>query len=383
MVERAGASIDVKQARAIVERASRSPSEGSRKVLVLDEFHLLDPRTGGILLKTIEEPPPGTFFVVLAEEVTPDLVDDRLAVPAGGVLARVGRCRWRPGCWPRAWLPRRRRGRVVRPRRPRPGPPARHGRPAGHPARGLAAGPPPAGRLRPPGGRPWWTSCGPSSTTPEVTIDAAHEAERAELEAQVERYGLRGSGSTEMAKRQRREVRRFRTDEVAHGPGRAGPGLPGRAGGQRRPEPLLAGLEAIQAAAEALVRNPNEELLLQSLFLRLPPLIRLYRPGGSGRCWRGGTRNAENAAGQGAGEQEALGQVAAPRSDRASNWLGLLDAFGHDLQVERMGHAHHGGHDRRPCWRCSPASSVARSGPRSATKDRSILTCRRGSGAGR
>ncbi len=40
-----------------------------------------------------------------------------------------------------------------------------------------------------------------------------------------------------------------------------------------RPEPLLAGLDAVQAAAEALIRNPNEELLLQSLFLRLPAPI--------------------------------------------------------------------------------------------------------------
>src|SRR5690606_21874212 len=73
-VEREGASISAEQADHIVERASRSPVEGTRKVLVLDEFHLVSERVGPKLLKTIEEPPPGTFFLVLAEEVTPELV---------------------------------------------------------------------------------------------------------------------------------------------------------------------------------------------------------------------------------------------------------------------------------------------------------------------
>ena len=42
--------------------------------MVLDEFHLVSPAAAATLLKTIEEPPPGTYFVVLADEVTPDLV---------------------------------------------------------------------------------------------------------------------------------------------------------------------------------------------------------------------------------------------------------------------------------------------------------------------
>ncbi len=114
VVERSGASIDVKQARWIVERASRSPNEGSRKVLVLDEFHLLDPRTGGILLKTIEEPPDGTYFLVLAEEVTPDLVTIASAVRADP-LRTGARRRRRGAAGGRGRRPgRRRRGRFLR-----------------------------------------------------------------------------------------------------------------------------------------------------------------------------------------------------------------------------------------------------------------------------
>jgi DNA polymerase-3 subunit delta' len=72
VVERVGASISVDQAREIVRRASLSPPEGERQVIVLVDFHLVGPRAP-MLLKTIEEPPPSTFFVVLAEEVTPEL----------------------------------------------------------------------------------------------------------------------------------------------------------------------------------------------------------------------------------------------------------------------------------------------------------------------
>ena len=74
VIERVGASISAEQAREVREQASRSPVEGDRKVLVLDEFHLVQDNVGPILLKTIEEPPAGTFFLVLVEDVPPALV---------------------------------------------------------------------------------------------------------------------------------------------------------------------------------------------------------------------------------------------------------------------------------------------------------------------
>jgi DNA polymerase III, delta subunit len=72
-VEREGASISVDQAREIIRLALRSPVEGSRKVLVLNDFHLVT-NAGPTLLKIIEEPPPSTIFIVLAEQVTNELV---------------------------------------------------------------------------------------------------------------------------------------------------------------------------------------------------------------------------------------------------------------------------------------------------------------------
>lgn len=72
-VERVGASISVDQARDIIRMATRAPATGDRKVLVLVDFHLVT-AAGPTLLKVIEEPPPSTVFVILADQVTNDLV---------------------------------------------------------------------------------------------------------------------------------------------------------------------------------------------------------------------------------------------------------------------------------------------------------------------
>ena len=73
-VARVGASISFGQAREIVRLASLAPIEGDRKLMILDEFHLLSPEGAAILLKTIEEPPPSTTFLVLADFVPHDLI---------------------------------------------------------------------------------------------------------------------------------------------------------------------------------------------------------------------------------------------------------------------------------------------------------------------
>lgn len=73
VVEREGASITKEQADEVVRQAALAPAEGDLQVFVLVDFHLVGVAAPK-LLKSIEEPPPTTVFVVLAEEVTPDLV---------------------------------------------------------------------------------------------------------------------------------------------------------------------------------------------------------------------------------------------------------------------------------------------------------------------
>ena len=73
-VERTGARISAEQVADIIRNASLAPVEGSRKVMILHEFHLLEAEGAARLLKTLEEPPGNTVFIVLADHVTPELV---------------------------------------------------------------------------------------------------------------------------------------------------------------------------------------------------------------------------------------------------------------------------------------------------------------------
>ena len=73
-VQRAGPFITAEQAREIVRVAALAPVEGSRKMMILHEFHLLRPEGAALLLKTIEEPPASTIFIILADFIPHDLV---------------------------------------------------------------------------------------------------------------------------------------------------------------------------------------------------------------------------------------------------------------------------------------------------------------------
>lgn len=68
-----GAALTIEQAREVGRVASRSSVEGGRTVVVLPDIHLARD-SAPALLKTIEEPPPGTVFIVLADFVPPELV---------------------------------------------------------------------------------------------------------------------------------------------------------------------------------------------------------------------------------------------------------------------------------------------------------------------
>lgn len=271
VIERAGAQISVAQADDIALRASRTPTEGDRKVIVLDEFHYVVGPAAGKLLKSIEEPPEGTFFLVLAEEVPPELVTiasrcNRVDFPALGdeaVIAALVSDGIEPhhaadvaavavGDLERARLlatDDRLAQRLVRWREV---PDMLDG--SGHTAASLVddvrAGIDDA--VRP--------------------LQARQAREVLEMQHRIERYGLRGSGAAELEKRHRREQRRLRTDELRMGFVELARRYRNELGGVDEPTELLAALDHLHAAVEALIRNPSEELLLQALFLRLPRL---------------------------------------------------------------------------------------------------------------
>lgn len=64
-VEPEGTQMRVEQAASIVEAAFRTPVETSRKVVVLREAERMNEQSQNKLLKTFEEPPSGTTFVLL------------------------------------------------------------------------------------------------------------------------------------------------------------------------------------------------------------------------------------------------------------------------------------------------------------------------------
>ncbi len=272
-VVRAGPAISFDQAREIVRTASLAPTEGERKVLILDEFHLLRPEGAALLLKTIEEPPESTTFVILADFVPHDLITissrcaridfrmideqhiaDRLVIEGVDPDSAVEAAAAAGGSLDRA--------------------------------RVLAADPELAARRRAFAEVPMGLD-GTGSTVMRLVddllgrIEAAaapvadrHIAEIAMMDERIERYGERGSGKKALEERHRRELRRHRTDELLAGltviAGVYRDALV--AGSAPRPEAAADAVVHIHQAMEAFERNPNEPLLLQSLLWSLPVL---------------------------------------------------------------------------------------------------------------
>ncbi len=100
-----------------------------------------------------------------------------------------------------------------------------------------------------------------------------HAAEVAAMDERIARYGERGSGKKALDERHRRELRRHRTDELKSGlTVVAATYRDALAHGVSHPDELTDAAVAVHRAIEALERNPNEALLLQSLLWSLPSL---------------------------------------------------------------------------------------------------------------
>lgn len=265
-----GASLRVSDAEAITRGASRSPVEGERKVLVLTEFEKVA-QAGPALLKTIEEPPASTVFVVLAEEVPPELVP---------IASRTARIDFGPV--PETALAARLQA---------------EGTPTDLAASAAAAAGGDLSRARLLVGdrslgvrRDAWASIptrvdGTGHTATQLVdevvahIDAAqeplderHALAREELVEQIETYGQPKSLLKDLETRHKREVRRHRTAELRFGLATMAATYRDRLADAPDPRPHLEALDAIQTAAEAWVRNPNELLLLQALVVGLDPI---------------------------------------------------------------------------------------------------------------
>jgi DNA polymerase-3 subunit delta' len=271
VIERVGAAISAEQARDVREQASRSAVEGDRKVLVLDEFHLVQENVGPILLKTIEEPPPGTYFLVLVEDVTPALetIQSRcVRIDLGPVAESTIAARLvTEGVAPDVAAPAAaaaagdlRRARVL----------------AGDPRLALRRDAWHAAPARLDGAGHAAVSVADELLAmiddAAAPLEARQAEERQALEARVKEYGERGAGRKTMEERHKRELRRHRADELRFGLAVLSRRYRDAAVASDRPAPYLAAVDAIRRTAEGLIRNPNERLQLIALLAQLPPL---------------------------------------------------------------------------------------------------------------
>lgn len=275
VVERKGAFIPVGEpdhpeegsARWIVQRASLSPVDAARSVYVLCDFHLVR-NAAPVLLKTLEEPTAHVVFLVLADEVTPELVtiasrcvqvefhaigtetivgalvaegvDEQVAASAASaalgsmdrarLLVRDPRLAVRRDTW--AAVPGRLDG-------------------TGAAAAEVAA------------------DLGAVLDDAQAPLDERHAEERSELDARAAAAGERGLGRREMEARHKREARRLRTDELRVGFATLADHYRTHLTTGHDPRGALDALGALRDASEALDRNPNEALLLQALMLTL------------------------------------------------------------------------------------------------------------------
>ncbi len=262
--------MDVDTARAIVRSAVLSPAEGNRKVLVLEDFHLID-RFGAILLKYVEEPPRSTFFVILAEDVPPELVTiasravrvDLGPVPLAAVVERLVAEGVEPAR--AASISAAAAGDLER---------ARLLATDERFALRLAALRAMPGRLDGTGARAAELAAEIKALIDDAqdVIDARHAREAAELEERIERYGQRGSGKKDVEDRHKREVRRHRFAELRFALATFAAAYRDALPTARRPAEAVDALHRIDDAALALERFPNEALLLQALLAQLPPV---------------------------------------------------------------------------------------------------------------
>jgi DNA polymerase-3 subunit delta' len=262
--------INAETARTIVRQAVLSPAEGDRKVLVLEDMHLID-QWGAILLKYVEEPPPSTYFVILAEDVPPELVTiasravrvDLGPVPLNDVVERLTREGVAPDV--AASVATAAAGDLDRARLL-----ATDSRFA---VRAAALGAMP-GRLNDTGARAAEVAAEIKALIDDAqaAIDARHERELEELEERIERYGQRGSGKRDVVDRHKREVRRHRIAELrlalAIFAGVYRDALPTA----RHPDEIVQAIHRIERVALKLEVFPSEGLMLQALMAHLPAL---------------------------------------------------------------------------------------------------------------
>jgi len=279
-VHRSGASLSVEDIRRLVQLAARHPLEAARQVIIVTDVHL-GARAAPALLKTLEEPPGASVFVLLADDVTPELatVASRCVVIPFPPVPRETMVHWLVG---RGVAPDV--AAVVADTS------------GGDAARALVMVEDPLLGER----AALWESVPDqlngtgaiaaalagellaSADAATEPLRAAHAQELERLSDEAKQMGQRALvGRKEITDRYQREERRWRTDALRAGLGALARSYRDRAVGTLPDRSTAADLHArgaveaialITEATRSLTRNPQEALLLQSLLVRLGDL---------------------------------------------------------------------------------------------------------------
>lgn len=272
VVRRVGASILKEQSEEVIKMASTTAQEGRSKVVIMHEIHLMQPAAIVRLLKTLEEPPTGVHFVLLADQI-----DGALAT----IVSRCVTVRFSP-------LDENMIAQVLTNEGTNPdiadiAARAAHGNLAR--ARLLASDRQLASR------REFFANIprridGTGATVIAIVEQIAsmlddcveairqrHEQEIADLEQNLAVMGVKRGGKKALEEKHKREIRRHRTDEL-----RAG--LAEVAGTYRdeltrnerilRPEAYTEAVSRIHEAMRHLALNVNESIMLRDLIWSLP-----------------------------------------------------------------------------------------------------------------
>lgn len=274
IVEPQGAALRVSEAEEIIRAGLRTPIESRRKVIIVTGAEAIEEAAIGKLLKVIEEPPQSAVFILLAEEIPPEIITissrcvtvefgplsvfelqqtlttegvdgeraEVASAAAGGDLDRARLLATDDDLAERAALWQQVPGRLDG---------------TGYMATELV------------------NEVRSGMDRAQGPLEARQAQDLEQLEARVEQLGERGSGRADLVSRHKREIRRLRYDELRFGLATMArvyrDHLVDSAGLTISATATYDALDVIQAGAENLIRNPNEALLLQELFLSLSP----------------------------------------------------------------------------------------------------------------
>ncbi len=280
IVHRSGASLSVEDMRRMVTLAQRRPLQSERQIIILTDVHL-GGRAAPAFLKTLEEPPGETVFILLADDLTPELAT---------MASRCMLIEFPPVPRPTlvAWLLERGSTPEVaaviadtaggNPERARvmledPQVFERAELWSSVPERLNGSGEVVASLVR---------QLLDSADSAVAPLKAEHAEELERLTAESKELGERTlPGRKELIDHQNREERRWRTDAVRAGLGAMARAYAAMLRGQlhdagaeveRRAKAATEAVGLITEATRTLPRNPNDTLLLQALLVRLGAL---------------------------------------------------------------------------------------------------------------